>query len=1264
MPTTVTPAPASQPASQPASRFFLPPLFHVRGYTAHDPLDRIPSGAAQMLFVAFFVGIVAALFNWIQGPVLDCVRFRAGFFWWGVLLMTLAYTLMLAPLRKSSSLVFYALTLASAVPLELYLQGFVRSANPPGTACWDYNTANFPGFISVLPLRFLVAWSVDGLVLGTLPLWLARMFAQMLFPAPANEPTFEQQRNFFRDEWSNEIVPKPRRDWQFVVLRGLGIGYFAYMMLLVLGFLGIAAWETIPESASMLTMAFENPALLVNTLCKIALMVMLVFIAAFNVNLRWHSVLVACAAHVVSTAASLGFYFFTSVANATPAAAANHAFLLVSGIVDGVMVAAFLVLMAQNRQSRDFIRSRPDIPLSYSAPELIARWTYRVLAGALALAFAGVLVLRFAPHFDSVDFVDSVDSVSHLVSHLLGASTNTTLATLTTIAAGPDAMLANTLTMLAALSALFGLIARRAALRQHFSTVIAVGVGILAVVALLWGLFSDPTVRSLNGAPLPVPVSLDAYFLAFALVCIALVVVLGALRKAVFDVDFVIASLSPSSAQNVMALDAAFFDDSQENQTATLRQLDAYIAGLTGRKRGLLNFPFWLLEHVVTALYGLRPALSAMSRDEAAWFLRQRLLRRPTERMQATVPLVADAMYQIGMASYALISNAHHAVLNNRTDLGFVPANARDRLQGDYAAVPAPFAAVAPLPSSVDDPANNKPSTISTTPEGASTLVSPPASPKILPLVAPRVATPLEHPTVPDEVDYLIVGSGAGGATMAYHLAQKLSAGGRLKESIVVIESGMRYSPLQDMNDNELEMLRKTYKEGGLQLTKNFDMVIMQGEAVGGTTVVNNAVCFQAPESVQAAWEAEFGLTFGANNEHLARAYAGVQHDLEIHELASTGINQILLNKFQSGVQGFNQTQPASEQLQLKPLLVNYRNDLGDGLWNLGNQYMRKRSMLETYIPWAEARGVRFVPAYTVVQLLKDESHSPASPVKINRVVVASGTGDVKIVTVRKAVVLSGGVVASSQLLLQSGISAGGNVGKHVSCNFAFPTAFEFNDDIRAFDGTQITYAAHDPHERAIFETYFNPPMAFAVTVPFQFDRRASVMARYSQMMNLGALVGSEPNGVVQPTPTIFNGRPVAWTLGDRDREHIRYALSTLLRIGLGAGATRAVVASRPGIELPMTTHAIEEFERALSTYPLRVADMFFATAHPQGGNRMAADGSKQASTRVVNERFQVEGTANVFVADGSVFPTSITVNPQWTIMALSALAAEHVAQA
>ena len=70
------------------------------------------------------------------------------------------------------------------------------------------------------------------------------------------------------------------------------------------------------------------------------------------------------------------------------------------------------------------------------------------------------------------------------------------------------------------------------------------------------------------------------------------------------------------------------------------------------------------------------------------------------------------------------------------------------------------------------------------------------------------------------------------------------------------------------------------------------------------------------------------------------------------------------------------------------------------------------------------------------------------------------------------------------------------------------------------------------------------------------------------------------------------------------------------------------------------------------------MADVFTGTGHPQGGNLMSAF---DYQPRVVDENFRVVGYDNLYVADASVFPTSITANPQWTVMALSAMASRKV---
>jgi choline dehydrogenase-like flavoprotein len=66
--------------------------------------------------------------------------------------------------------------------------------------------------------------------------------------------------------------------------------------------------------------------------------------------------------------------------------------------------------------------------------------------------------------------------------------------------------------------------------------------------------------------------------------------------------------------------------------------------------------------------------------------------------------------------------------------------------------------------------------------------------------------------------------------------------------------------------------------------------------------------------------------------------------------------------------------------------------------------------------------------------------------------------------------------------------------------------------------------------------------------------------------------------------------------------------------------------------------------------------DLLLNSAHPQGGNPMSDD----RSIGVIGSDFRVHGMRNLFVCDASVFPTTIHVNPQLTVMAMADYAWRH----
>jgi choline dehydrogenase-like flavoprotein len=101
--------------------------------------------------------------------------------------------------------------------------------------------------------------------------------------------------------------------------------------------------------------------------------------------------------------------------------------------------------------------------------------------------------------------------------------------------------------------------------------------------------------------------------------------------------------------------------------------------------------------------------------------------------------------------------------------------------------------------------------------------------------------------------DVCVVGSGAGGAVVA----QRLATSG--KSVIVLEDGGFHVSARFDMTERE-HVLAPLPGAGRRRATADQSMAILQGRAVGGTTVVNWTTCFRTPERVMQHWAEHHGV--------------------------------------------------------------------------------------------------------------------------------------------------------------------------------------------------------------------------------------------------------------------------------------------------------------------------------------------------------------------------------------------------------------------
>ncbi len=1171
----------------------MPPLINIKGYTSKDPLDKAPVFMQYLLMMVVTL-VVSILLVYAITDVFKLLEFRT----FGVKVLEVAvFTLIAAPvivyLRKSSSLILILIIFIPLFIFDIYLQANVRDKG--AVALWSYLPGTFIDDVKILPLRFLMTLSFDALIFGPVCLWIARILALIFYKNRdvTEIPTTEQHKSLFTDEWSAENVDKPSRDAGYWILRLLGFSYLAYLFILIIGILGFTPWP--PAIGNLIRMTYENPALAINTYSKIGMMILFTFIGAYNINVRYYCCWGLIVGHLVSTLSSLGFYFFTDDIPDI------KSFLLTSAIVDGVIIIFFIFILNASKKYTFELNPEKGLTKFFSVPAQLAKIAYSLVAAVSLLMVAAALYFRI--------FTGGESGLSAIYGY-------------------PDPSLGNTLTLYSTVAFVSILLAVSDKLRNYLFSVLILPFFIGAVVTIpifiVKDMFSGTMILTRTGKL----VLVDWYFLIFIVFNILVFALLIAIRKMSYNIDYLISSMNPSSAKNIVALADAFYGGDPKKHSSVLISIDQYIGGIRGRKRGLLNFPFWLVEQVFSLIFGLHPNFSTMSRDEQRWFLKKYLLRSPLECRKSFIPVLADAGFQIGLAVNAMIMFANYSNINTRKEIGYIPLNARDRLQGSTPLFEPPFNNVSELPRDQNDELNNR-------------QVSPPP---VKPFVAPRVSTLVSEPDIPDEVDYLILGSGAGGAIMSYRLACQIND----PSKILVVERGNRYQPNQDFNDYEMEMMRKLYKEGGLQQTKKFTMSVLQGECVGGTTVINNAICIEMADEIRNKWQTEYDIDLTTLDDE----YSRIAEEIEITKLDPKGINKNVSDRFVKGVDGFNLN--SAEKLNIIfPLKANHRNIIGDENWNLGNKRLTKRTMLETYLPWSEARGVKIISNTTGMKFFANGNRAET-------VLLRSDNGDLKKVKINKAVIVAGGVISSSHFLMRSGLT--GNVGNSMSCNFAFPVTFQFDETINAFDGNQITLGALDETNRAVFETYFNPPASFALaSVPFYFNRREEMMKNYKSLINYGALVGSEPNGIIQKKTDLINGQAFTWELGNTDRENIRYAFSTILKIGFYSGAKKAILAMKPGIEIDLTHESISRFEKNFNEYPLRMDDLLIGTAHPQGGNIMVGENSKHKGKRVLNSKSQVVGFENVYVADASVFPESMRLNPQWTIMAMSSMASKKI---
>lgn len=486
--------------------------------------------------------------------------------------------------------------------------------------------------------------------------------------------------------------------------------------------------------------------------------------------------------------------------------------------------------------------------------------------------------------------------------------------------------------------------------------------------------------------------------------------------------------------------------------------------------------------------------------------------------------------------------------------------------------------------------------------------------------------------------DVVIVGSGAGGGTVAQALAPLAQRGRR----ILVLEQGPRFRD-EDFTGDELDMAPQLYEDGGGFLTADGAMTLAFGRGYGGSTIVYTGTSLIAPERVIRQWNVP-GLDH-ADVDRRARRYMAENN---VHLLAPELIN----DNNRLFVEGCATAGYHAEQFPL-----NLRGCRGSSLCNLGCPNGAKQGTNRVQLPAAERAGVEVVTRAEVRRVgerrLEVRVHPRPEGGKGSEPEWRPGDYIVEAGTV----VLAGGAIGTSALLLRSGLAGlPPRTGHGFTCHPAHILVAEHPAPITNDVGHPKSFFLDRAEaERYVLETCMYFPFITAKNLTGFGADHSRLMRAFPRLQMILVLACDKaiPGNRVTVTR---EGKPVV---------HYRFtpevitamvrATRASARIFFAAGAERVHAPSaRPHLIERRDAARVEELidERHFQTGRISVS-----AAHLMGGCGMGRD----ATDSVTDSRGRVHGFDWLYVADSSLFPDSVEINPYLTIMALADRVGEAV---
>lgn len=479
--------------------------------------------------------------------------------------------------------------------------------------------------------------------------------------------------------------------------------------------------------------------------------------------------------------------------------------------------------------------------------------------------------------------------------------------------------------------------------------------------------------------------------------------------------------------------------------------------------------------------------------------------------------------------------------------------------------------------------------------------------------------------------DVVIVGTGPGGAAVALTLAE---AG----LSVLLLEEGPASS---NFRPNQAHTARYHMQEGGAMVARGEVFVpIAAGRGVGGGSLINSALCFRPSEQLFIDWEALLGPAWSP--EVMFPIYD------ELAELIGVGMtppelagrnNQIIADGVAKlGWEGglAPRSTPGCK---------------GCGVCNYGCPSGGKASMNLTLLPRAQALGAR-IQADVKVNEIRIEG---GRAVGVKGVAFHPDTGEAvgDVVVRARHVVLAAGAIGTPRLLWSAGLGETlGPVGEGLHLHPGSAVMGICDEPVYLWRGaSQGAYFVHPELPGVLPHTLTAPPEVLLLTLGAVGPRLQEGLKLLPYLCGILFLVSDKGSGRVR---AFSDGRAdITYGFDPRDLAVIKKSLLMCAQVMLAGGA-RELLSPIHGVGRHTR---LDTLEAALT--PRTLADFTMYSAHPMATCRMGRD----EQTSVLGPDGEAHHLPGLTVADASVFPTSLGVNPQLTTLAVATRIARQLAE-